>query len=55
MRRRQDVFLMGKLRRSDWLPVGGDGESEQLQRGVDSDDSDQEMKGEMRAQFAPSS
>ena len=50
VRRQQDVFLMGKLRRSDWLPVGGGREPEQVHRGVNSDDSDQKMKAEIRAQ-----
>ena len=39
---RSGVYLFGKLRRSDFLPVGPDLESEQLERGYHSVDSDSE-------------
>ena len=37
---RSGVYLFGKLRRSDFLPVGPDLETEQLERGYHSVDSD---------------
>ena len=40
---RSGIYLFGKLRRSDFLPVGSELESEQLERGyhsVDSEDGD---------------
>ena len=37
---RAGVYLFGELRRSNFLPVGPDLESEQLERGYHSDDSD---------------
>jgi hypothetical protein len=37
VRSHQDLFLMGKLRRTDWLPVGG-GPDDQLRRECDSED-----------------
>ena len=33
------LFYFGKIRRSDWLPVGGDPMNEQVDRGADSSDS----------------
>ena len=33
------LFYFGKIRRSDWLPVGGDPMNEQVTRGADSSDS----------------
>jgi ATP-dependent exoDNAse (exonuclease V) alpha subunit len=37
VRRAADLFLMGKIRRTDWLPVGGDTrDEEQERRGCDS-------------------
>ena len=44
-RTRDEVFL--KIRRSDWLPVGGNSEHEQTRRGVDSEScSDDEFNAE---------
>ena len=37
---RSGVYLFGKLRRSDFLPVGPDLDTEQLERGYHSVDSD---------------
>ena len=34
------VFLFGKVRRTDWLPVNGDPAQEQVHRSADSEDSD---------------
>ena len=36
VRRACDLFLVGKVRRTDWLPVGGDAANEQDMRGYDS-------------------
>ena len=36
-RTRDGLFLFGKIRRSDWLPVGSNSEHEQTRRGVDSE------------------
>eukprot|EP00973_Karenia_brevis_P000818 113591-Karenia_brevis.AAC.1 len=36
VRRAEDLWLMGKIKRSDWLPVGGEGlDQEQCKRGSD--------------------
>ena len=49
VRSREDLFHVGAVRRTDWLPVGGDPRgSEQLELGVDSQsDSEDEMEDEM--------
>ena len=39
VRSAKDLCLMGKVRRTDWLPVGGNEEDEQSRRGSDSEDS----------------
>ena len=36
------LFYFGKVRRTDWLPVGGDADDEQVTRGYDSKDSSSE-------------
>ena len=36
------LFYFGKVRRTDWLPVGGDANEEQVTRGYDSQDSSSE-------------
>ena len=45
VRRATDLFLMGKTRRTDWLPVGGDPDGgEQTCRDIDSESSDEEER-----------
>ena len=44
-RTRAGCFLYGKLRRTDFLPVGEDKEDEVLERGFESETSDEEEKG----------
>ena len=39
VRSAKDLCLVGKVRRTDWLPVGGDDTDEQTQRGSESEDS----------------
>ena len=51
VRRASDLFLMGKIRRTDWLPVGGDSQGgEQETRGYESttteEDSDEPSSDE---------
>ena len=41
-RSKAGLFHFGRLRRTDWLPVGGDEAEEQTERGPDSDNSDAE-------------
>jgi hypothetical protein len=41
-RSRAGVYLFGTLRRTDFLPVGGDGTNEQVERGIMSESSDSE-------------
>ena len=42
---RLGCFLYGKLRRTDFLPVGEDKDDEVLERGVDSETSDEDERG----------
>ncbi len=43
---RRNCYLYGKLRRSDFLPVGAEREDEVLARGLESEDSDSEARDE---------
>ena len=36
------IFHFGPIRRSDWLPVGGGGDDEQIYRGVESESEDEQ-------------
>ena len=40
VRRARDLYLMGKVKRTDWLPVDGAPEEEQTRRGPESDTSE---------------
>jgi len=44
---RAGCFLYGKMRRSDFLPVGEEKETEQVSRGVESEDSGSDSEGGM--------
>ena len=42
---KQGLYLYGRMRRTDWLPVGGSGDNEQVNRGIESEsDSDSESE-----------
>ena len=51
-RSREGVYIFGKLRRTDFLPVGPELETEVLQRGYDSVDSDDEEGAGLEYAFA---
>ena len=51
-RSREGVYIFGKLRRTDFLPVGLELETEVLQRGYDSVDSDDEEGAGLEYAFA---
>lgn len=51
-RSREGVYMFGKLRRTDFLPVGPELETEVLQRGYDSVDSDDEEGAGLEYAFA---
>ena len=51
-RSREGVHIFGKLRRTDFLPVGPELETEVLQRGYDSVDSDDEEGAGLEYAFA---
>ena len=40
VRKAECLYLMGKLKRTDWLPVNGNEEEEQLTRGIDNEDTE---------------
>ena len=44
VRRATDLYLLGKVKRTDWLPVDGDGASEQLRRGSESETTDEDSQ-----------
>ena len=52
VRRARDLHLVGKLRRTDWLPVGNDPNGgEQLHRGSDSDSTDEDEREQRQEQM----
>ena len=51
-KRRQDVFLVGRVRRSDWLPVGGDARGGEQERPGPESETDSDMPSS--ESFSPS-
>ena len=53
---RGSIFLFGKLRKTDWLPVGPVCETEQIERSMESmsDDSEDEWRREMDEEYGSS-
>ena len=47
----KDLYLMGKVRRSDWLPVGSERDGQQLRRETDSESTDEEERMQRREQM----
>ena len=48
VRTANDCYHFGLIRRTDWLPVGGDESTEQLQRSADSMSDSEDSDGESR-------
>ena len=44
-KRRSDIFILGRVRRTDWRPVGGDPGQEQIHLSAISESSDEEEDG----------